>query len=106
MGSYTDLRTIKKRKIYHMPQRLMTTISKILLVPNSINSSIIQEFHRYMQSSGCSEKNQNNNLKAIIAFANFIGPDSFYDIHSREQILCYLDTKIKNTEQDPEDNLE
>jgi hypothetical protein len=35
-----------------------------------------------MQSSGCSEKNQNNNLKAIIAFANFIGADvSFYDIH-------------------------
>ena len=57
-----------------------------------------------MQSSGCSEKNQNNNLKAISAFANFIGPDvSFYDIHSREQILCYLDTKIKSTEQDPEE---
>jgi integrase/recombinase XerD len=87
-----------------MPQRLTTTINKILQVPNSINLSIIQEFHRYMQSSGCSEKNQNNNLKAIIAFANFIGPDvSFYDIHNREQILCYLDTKIKNIEQDPEE---
>ena len=54
-------------------------------------------------SRGCSEKNQNNNLKAIIAFANFIGPDSFYDIHSREQIVSFLDTKIKNTEQDPEE---
>ncbi|MGC1927364.1 MAG: hypothetical protein WA667_00185 [Candidatus Nitrosopolaris sp.] len=87
-----------------MPQKLTTTISKISRVPHSINSSIIQEFHRYMQSSGCSEKNQNNNLKAIIAFANFIGPDvSFYDISSREQILCFLDTKIKNTEKDPEE---
>jgi hypothetical protein len=87
-----------------MPQRLSTTINKILLIPNSINLSIIRDFHRYMQSDGCSEKNQNNNLKAIIAFANFIGPDvSFYDIHNREQILCYLDTKIKNIEQDPEE---
>jgi integrase/recombinase XerD len=87
-----------------MPQKLTTTTNKISMVPNSVNSSIIQEFHRYMQSSGSSEKNQNNNLKAIIAFANFIGPDvSFYDIHSHEQILCYLDTKIKNTEQDPEE---
>jgi hypothetical protein len=87
-----------------MPQRLTTTINKILLIPNSINLSIIQEFHHYMQSEGCSEKNQNNNLKAIIAFANFIGPDtSFYDIHNREQILCYLDTKIRNIEQDPEE---
>ena len=87
-----------------MPQKLTTTISKISQVPNSINSSILQEFYRYMQLTGCSEKNQNNNLKAIFAFANFIGPDvSFYDIHSSEQIIRYLDTKTKNTEQDPEE---
>ena len=56
----------------------------------------------YPLSHSCSEKNQNNNLKAIIAFANFIGPDlSFYDIHSQD--LCYLDTKIKNIEKDPEE---
>jgi integrase/recombinase XerD len=87
-----------------MPQKLTTTINKISMVPNSINLSVIQEFHRHMQSSGCSERNQNNNLKAIIAFANFIGSDtSFYDLNSSEQILCYLNTKIKNIEQDPEE---
>ena len=86
-----------------MPQKLTTT-NNISRVPNNINSSVIQKFHRYMQSSGSSERNQNNNLKAIIAFANFIGPDtSFYDVHSSEHILCYLNTKIKNTEQDPEE---
>ena len=80
-----------------MPQKLTTTIKKISMVPNSINSSVIQEFHRYMQSSGSSERNQNNNLKAIIAFANFVGHDtSFDDIRRSEQILRYLDTKIKN----------
>ncbi len=64
----------------------------------------LHEFRSYMQSNGSSERNQNNNLKAMIAFANFIGHDSsFYDIRSREQILCYLDTKIKNTEQDPDE---
>jgi integrase/recombinase XerD len=74
------------------------------MVPNSINLSIIQEFHRDMQSSGCPERNQNNNLKAIIAFANFIGSDtSIYDIHSRDQILRYLDTQIKNSTEDPEE---
>jgi hypothetical protein len=87
-----------------MPQKLSTTINKILQVPNSVNSLIIQEFHSYMQSGGSSERNQNNNLKAIIAFGKFIGPDtSFYDIHSREQILRYLDTKIKNSDEDPEE---
>lgn len=87
-----------------MPQKLTTTINKISQVPNSVNSLIIQEFHSYMQSGGCSERNQNNNLKAIIAFGNFIGPDtSFYDIHSRDQILRYLDTKIKNLDEDPDE---
>jgi integrase/recombinase XerD len=57
-----------------------------------------------VQSGGCSERNQNNNLKAIIAFGNYVGPDtSFYDIHSRDQILRYLDTKIKNSYEDPEE---
>ena len=79
-----------------MPQKLTTTINKISMVPNSINSSIIHDFHRYMQSNSCSEKNQNNNLKAIIAFANFIGSDtSFYDLHSSEQILWLSEYKDK-----------
>ena len=87
-----------------MPRKLTTTISKISKVPNGTNVPKIGEFHRYERSNGCSEKNQNNNLKAIIAFANFIGPGvSFYDIRTREQIVCYLDTKINNTEQDPEE---
>ena len=87
-----------------MPQKLTTTINKISMVPNSINSSVIHDFHRYMQSNGSSERNQNNNLKAIIAFANFTGPDnSFDDIHSSEQILRYLDTKINNPDEDPEE---
>ena len=86
-----------------MPQKLTTTINKISQVPNSVNSLIIQEFHSYMQSGGCSERNQNNNLKAIIAFGNYVGPDTFYDIHSGDQILRYLDTKIKNSAEDPEE---
>lgn len=87
-----------------MPQKLTTTVNNISRVPNGTNSSLLHEFRSYMQSSGCSERNQNNNLKAIIAFANFIGPDTtFYDIYSHEQILCYLDTKIRITEQDPEE---
>lgn len=86
-----------------MPQ-LTTTINKISMVPNSINSSVIHEFRRYMQSNGSSERNQNNNLKAIIAFENFIGPDNpFDDIHSSEQILRYLNTKIKNLDEDPDE---
>ena len=56
------------------------------------------EFSGYMKGNGSSEHHQNNNLKAVIAFAKFIGPHStFYQIQTKEQIITFLDTKI-NTE--------
>ena len=39
-----------------------------------------------MRSKGSSEHNQNNNLKVIITFSNFIR-SLFYDIKKKEQIL-------------------
>ena len=56
-----------------------------------------------MKNNVTSERHQNNNLKAITAFAKFLGPGtSFYDIESKEQILSFLDTKAKSCEEDPD----
>ena len=86
-----------------MPTKLTTTINKIALLQNSTNSALINEFHQYMKSNGASERHQNNNLKAVIAFANFLGTDTtFLDIQAKEQITTFLDTKIKNVEEDPD----
>jgi integrase/recombinase XerD len=42
-------------------------------------------------------------LKIIIALASFLGPDiTFYDIKKKEQIIAFLDTKIKSQEEDPD----
>ena len=41
---------------------------------------------------------KNNNLKAIIAYSKV----SFYQIREKRQILLFLDTKIKNVEDDPD----
>jgi integrase/recombinase XerD len=79
-----------------MPAKLSTTINKICSVPNPTNSTIIREFSEYMKWNGSSEHHQNNNLKAVIAFAKFIGPHStFYQIQTKEQIITFLDTKKK-----------
>ena len=74
-----------------MPTKLSTTIGHITTsVPNHVNSSLINDFYMYMKSSEVSERHQNNNLKAIIAFARFIGPNvSFYDIGRKEQIVSF-----------------
>jgi integrase/recombinase XerD len=86
-----------------MPAKLSTTVSKIANVPNQTNAAIITDFHVYMRSNGASESHQNNNLKTAIAFASFLGPHtSFYDLSRKEQILAFLDTKIKSQEEDPD----
>src|ERR671915_1004151 len=86
-----------------MAMKLSTTLSHITTVPNSINSKTITEFYQYMKSIGTSENYQNQNLKAIIGYAKFLGPEiTFYDIQKREQIVTFLDTKIKNNDIDPD----
>jgi hypothetical protein len=86
-----------------MAMKLSTTLSHITTVPNPINSKAITEFYQYMKSIGTSENYQNQNLKAIIVYAKFLGPDiTFYDIQKREQIVTFLDTKIKNNDIDPD----
>ncbi|HZC20333.1 MAG TPA: hypothetical protein VE223_01690 [Nitrososphaeraceae archaeon] len=86
-----------------MPYKLTTTIKNINSIPNSVNANLVSEFHRYMIENGSSERHQNNSLKAIVCYARFLGPSvSFLDICKKEQVLSFLDTKIKNSEQDPE----
>jgi hypothetical protein len=65
--------------------KLSTVVEKkICLVPNKENSSIIYDFYNYMQEKGSSENHQINNLKVVIDFANFLGPDvTFYNIQKK-----------------------
>ncbi|HEU4824576.1 MAG TPA: hypothetical protein VFS97_14225 [Nitrososphaeraceae archaeon] len=53
--------------------------------------------------NGASERHENNALKAVIAYAKFLGENTtFYDVSGKEQITAYLDTKLKSAEQDPD----
>jgi hypothetical protein len=50
-----------------------------------------------------SERHKNNNLKAVIAFAEFLGNETtFYQISTKEQVIKFLDTKIRSNSDDPE----
>ena len=59
-----------------MPTLLTTTVRHIHdRVPNSVNSQLIADFHSYVKDNATPERHQNNNLKAIIAFAEFLGSE-------------------------------
>jgi len=50
----------------------------------------MNQFYEFMESNGVSERHQNNNLKAVINFANFLVQEvSFTDITRAEQILSF-----------------
>ena len=86
-----------------MPVKLSTTIGKIASLPNATNAALISDFHQYMKNNGASESHQNNCLKTNMAFAIFLGPKvTFYDIHRRQEITQFLDTKIKSADIDPD----
>jgi integrase/recombinase XerD len=87
-----------------MPTTLSTTVRHIYdKVPNSVNSQLIVDFHSYMKDNTTSERHQNNNLKAIIAFAEFLGSETtFYQISTKDQVTKFLDTKTRSNSDDPE----
>jgi hypothetical protein len=85
------------------PLKLSTTIGKIQNIPNNKNIEIINNFVEYMKINGSSEHHQNHNLKVVIVFGNFTSKDnSFYDTNTREQILEFLNTKVKSYDEDPD----
>jgi hypothetical protein len=85
------------KEVALMPTTHSTTIRDIYdRVPDSVNLQLIMSFHQFMKDSGTSPRHQNNNLKAIISFAVFLGPGvTFYEVNSKDQINCFLDTKRK-----------
>jgi len=77
--------------------------NKIGLVSNKENSSIIYDFYKYMQEKGSSDNHQVNNLKVVIDFANFLGPDiTFYEVSRKKEIISFLNRKIKSSDIDPD----
>ena len=58
-----------------MTVRLSTTVQNATeLVSNQENVKIILQFFEFMRKIGISERYQNNNLKAIIAYSKYLGP--------------------------------
>ncbi len=82
-----------------MSVKLTTTIKNIKLLENRTNIELIQGFYNYLKSNNTSESYQNQNIKALINFAKFLGPNrDFYQLSKREEILSYFNTKVKSKE--------
>ena len=79
-----------------------TTVEKIKSLSNCNNSRLMFDFHDFMRENGPSERHQNNNLKIILLFAKLINSKSLTDIDKKDDILTFLQSKIKDKEFDPD----
>lgn len=86
-----------------MSINLSTTVSKFSSLSNSNNTSLLTlltELYEFMKNNDLSEIHRTNTLKTNLAFAEFLGANiSFFDIHKRDQIISFLDSKIKSIEE-------
>ena len=85
-----------------MSTKISTLLGKVQSLSNKQNIPTILDFHTYMQKEGSSENHKINNLKVIIDFTKFLGQKSFHDINRKEQILSYLNGKVKDFQLDPD----
>ncbi|HKO65191.1 MAG TPA: hypothetical protein VJU13_08310, partial [Candidatus Nitrosocosmicus sp.] len=86
-----------------MPVKLETSIKNIQLLDNYINAQLIHEFYLYLRSVNTSESYQNQNIKALINMTKFFGKNiDFIQISKKEELLSFLDSKIKSKEDDPD----
>ncbi len=73
-----------------MPTNLTITVKKIRLLPNEENVNLVFKFHEFMKENGVSERHQNNNLKAVLAFSNYFGNVSLKDVNKKVIISYYF----------------
>ena len=83
--------------------KLSTTLIHLNTIPNPVNASLVNEFYEYLKEIGTSENYQNQNLKQIINFARYLGVEkTLYDVKTKEEIVSFLNTKIKESNLDPD----
>ncbi|MDF2737177.1 MAG: Integrase [Nitrososphaeraceae archaeon] len=85
-----------------MPTKLKDTLEKVRKLDNSSNSDLLIEFYEYLRAVRTSERYQSDILKVLIKFSEFID-DNLINIQKKEQIIAFLNTKIKDREEDPDE---
>ena len=58
-----------------MPFTLQTITKKMKSMPNAVNRNLVNEFYDYMTERDLSKNHRINNLKVVISFADYLGPN-------------------------------
>ena len=82
----------ERSNVYHNP----TLLAKIDSLPNRKNAAVILDFYRHMKDKGSSENHIINNIKVVLDLARFLETEEYETIKKKEQVVSFLNTKIKD----------
>src|SRR5215212_4235869 len=85
-----------------MPTKLKDTLEKVRKLGNKTNSDLLLEFYEYLRDVRTSERYQSDILKVLVKFSEFLDDDLLM-VEKKEQIIAFLNTKIKSKEEDPQE---
>src|SRR5215207_344216 len=85
-----------------MPTKLKDTLEKVRKLENKLNSELLIEFYEYLVAARTSERYQSDILKVLVKFSEFIN-DNLMNVQKKEQVFAFLNTKIRNKEEDPDE---
>lgn len=82
-----------------MPTKLKDTLEKVRKLDNKSNSDLLIQFYEYRRDVRTSKRYQSDVLKVLVKFSDSIN-DNLMNVQKKEQIVGFLNTKIKNKEED------
>jgi hypothetical protein len=85
-----------------MPTKLKHTLEKVRKLDNGSNSELLIEFYEYLSAARTSERYQSDILKVLVKFSKFTN-DNLMNVQKKQQVIVFLNTKMKSKEEDPED---
>lgn len=91
-----------------MTKRLDLTVARLHEeVKHVVTHDLLQEFYEFMRTNKKSETMQDNHLKTLMMYVNWLGkehPDkSLFDVDKKELVIDFLNTKRKSIDDDPDE---
>jgi integrase/recombinase XerD len=85
-----------------MPTKLKDTLEKVKKLEDKSNSDLLIEFYEYLRVVRTSDRYQSDILKVLVKFSEFTN-GNLTNIQNKQQVIAFLNTKMKNKEEDPEE---
>ena len=85
-----------------MPSSIATVKQGIESIPNENNKRLVYKFLGFKETTDTSENYRRGNLIVVVFYAKFLGDKNLSEVHRKDEVIGFLDTKKKDSIVDPD----